>query len=97
MSINPLRAGTAFGGLVGLAHAAWASLVAADQAQPLLDFILRLHFMKMAVTVQPFDAVRAAGLVATSAIGGFVLAALFAVLWNWTQQDRPHARRARTA
>ena len=82
MILNPVRTGVAFGSLIGLWHLAWAALVAVGWAQPLLDFILWIHFVQMSVTVGPFDPGRALLLVVVTFVVGFVAATLFAVIWN---------------
>jgi hypothetical protein len=82
MVMNPWRAGLVIGAFLGLFHAAWASLVAAGAAQPLADFILRIHFIDLPFKVAPFDLPTAALLVlVTSAIGWFG-GVFLALLWN---------------
>ena len=93
MLISRLRTGVALGALIGLWHAAWSTLVAIGWAQPVLDFILRLHFIKVAVVIQPFDIGLGASLVAITTAVGFVVGVVFAALWNWTQRGAPDARR----
>lgn len=82
MQLHPGQTGLALGSVVAFAHLIWAALVAAGWAQPLLDFILWLHFLKVPVELAAFDWTRAVLLVAvTFAISG-MLGALFAVVWN---------------
>jgi hypothetical protein len=82
MHLQPAHTGLALGSVVAVAHLVWAALVAIGWAQPLLDFILWLHFLRIAVELAPFDWTRAALLVAvTFAISG-MLGGLFAVVWN---------------
>lgn len=85
MTLHPIRTGFALGSVVGLWHLAWAGLVAVGWAKPLLDFVLWMHFLQFSVSVQPFDAGRAAVLVAVTFGAGFGLGALFAAVWNRLQ------------
>jgi hypothetical protein len=80
--INPLKAGVTFGALLGACHFFWALMVAFGRAQPLLDFVFWMHFIQPVLVVRPFSLSAAAALVVFTFIIGFVLAFLFAVLWN---------------
>ena len=82
MRINPIKAGFAFGFLLALWHACWALAVALGGAQPFLDFILSVHFLKVSVAVMPFDVTQASLLVGATAILGFLSAAMLALAWN---------------
>jgi hypothetical protein len=97
MILSPWRAGLALGGLVGLAHAVWAAFVALGVAQVLVDFILRLHFLQVSVTMAPFDIGVASILVGFTASFGFVMGAGFAILWNRLHQASVTAAPARAA
>jgi hypothetical protein len=74
--IRPFRVGLAFAFVLGSFHAAWALLVALMLAQPLIDFLLRLHFIAPVYVIQPFDVLTASALVGFSALSGFCLGAL---------------------
>lgn len=80
--LNPNKAGIAAGGVLGCYHFCWALLVAAGWAQPFIDFILWLHFIKPFIVVEPFSAPRAAGLVIVTALIGYVFGWVFALIWN---------------
>lgn len=82
MPINPLKAGVAVGAFLGLWHLTWAALVAAGLAKWLIDLVLWMHFLKVEVSVAPFDPGVAAVLVLLTSGAGFVFGALLAVLWN---------------
>lgn len=86
--ISPLRAGAALGAFLGLWHLIWSGLVAAGWAQAVVDFVLWLHFIKLPVAIQPFDIRLAAMLVVLTALVGFVVGWVFAVLWNRVHQTQ---------
>jgi hypothetical protein len=81
-AIHPGRAGLVLGTLIGGWHLLWALLVALGWAQPLIDFIFWLHFIKPVYVVGKFDAGIAALLVGLTAVIGFVSGGAFGVLWN---------------
>ena len=81
-AINPVKAGIAFGLVLGLWHLSWALLVAIGSAQPVIDFILRLHFIEPFLQLQPFDVTTAVMLVAITTLIGFVPGAVLALAWN---------------
>lgn len=76
------RLGMAFAAVLAAWHAAWALLVAFGAAQPVLDFVYRLHFMKSDAVIGPFDAATAAVLVASTAAVGYVSGVTMAMVWN---------------
>ena len=80
--ISPLKAGVTFGTLLGACHFFWALLVALGWAQPLIDFVFWMHLIQPAFVIRPFSLPAAAALVVFTSIAGFVIALLFAVLWN---------------
>ena len=75
-------AGAALGLVIGSIHLVWALLVAAGVAQPVLDFLFRLHFIRPVYVVEAFDPLRAMALVLLSAASGYAIGAAFAFLWN---------------
>lgn len=74
--------GVVTGAFFAAFHFAWALLVAVNWAQPLLDFVYWLHFIRPVFVVEPFNVVRALILLVTTALVGYVLGAAFAFLWN---------------
>jgi hypothetical protein len=86
--MNVSKAGLVVAALIGGWHLCWATLVAAGFAQPVIDFVFWMHFLKPVYAVEPFEIGRAAILlVATSALG-FVIGAVFAVVWNALHRER---------
>jgi len=88
MVMRPWRTGLVFAALLGLWHAAWAILVAIGAAQPLADFILRIHFIDLPFKIAPFDLATAALLVAVTGAIGWVGGVVLAVLWNRLHKAR---------
>jgi hypothetical protein len=82
MELRPFRTGVALGSAVGLFHAGWAALVAFGWAQPVIDFIFWLHFIKLPIELQPFSLPVAAGLVVVTFSLSFLMGAVFAAIWN---------------
>lgn len=81
-AIHPYKIGVALGGLLGLWHLGWATLVAIGLAQPLIDTMSELHMVNMNYVVLPFEAEKAIGLVLVTAGFGFILGYLFGMIWN---------------
>jgi hypothetical protein len=82
-AVNPFRIGLVLGAVIGLWHLSWSVLVALGLAQPFIDFIFWMHFIKPVYVIQAFDPVTAAILVVVTAVMGFAVGAIFGVLWNW--------------
>jgi hypothetical protein len=80
--INPLKAGVTFGTLLGGCHFFWSLLVAVGGAQPLLDFVFWMHLIQPVFVIRPFSLSAAAALIVFASMAGFVMAFVFALLWN---------------
>lgn len=80
--INKHKVGLTVGGFAGLVHIVWSVLVAVKLAQPLTDFILRLHFMDMPRTVGAFEISTAVGLVVVASVVGYAAGFVFSAIWN---------------
>ena len=88
-AIHPQRAALSFGLLLGGFHLLWAALVALGWAQPLSDFIFRIHFIRPIYVIEPFRAGLALALVAVTTAIGAVVGWSFAVLWNRLHPHHP--------
>ena len=82
-TINPIRSGLVLGAVIGLWHLTWSLLVAFGWAQPFIDFVFWMHFIKPVYVIQAFNLATATILVLVTAVIGFVVGSVFAVLWNW--------------
>lgn len=80
--LHPIKLAATFGVLIGCIHLGWAALVAAGWAQPLINFVLWLHFIAPVYVIQPFDWRIALGLVCFASFSAFLAAFFFAYLWN---------------
>lgn len=81
--INPARTGLAVGVVIGLWHALWVTLVAVGWAKPVMDFILRLHFINLTYELAPFALSTGMLLVSITFLLGAVFGVVFALVWNW--------------
>lgn len=82
VTVNPNKAGLVLGTLMGGWHLLWALLVAIGWAQPVIDFILRIHFIKPIYVIDAFNAGVALLLVTVTSLIGYALGFMFGVLWN---------------
>jgi hypothetical protein len=82
------KAGLVSALLLGGLHLMWALIVASGFAQPLVDFIFWLHFIRPVYVIEAFDPLRAGGLVLLTAIVGYAIGSAFALLWNHTRRPQ---------
>jgi len=80
--INPNKAGLALAVLIGGWHAVWSLLVAFGWAQAVIDFILWMHFIRPIYAIAPFNPGTAAVLIGVTAAIGYLLGAVFSLVWN---------------
>jgi hypothetical protein len=77
INMNFLRT-TFIGGLcLSSLHFCWVILVALGIAQPLLDYVFKLHMLNSPFEVQPFSLLLATGLVGITFLIGCIYGALF--------------------
>ncbi|HLC08377.1 MAG TPA: hypothetical protein VJK06_03745 [Methyloceanibacter sp.] len=81
-SINPNKAGLAVGALYGAWHLTWSLLVALGLAQPLIDFLFWIHFIKPVYVIEPFEILRAVILIVVTSGIGYLIGVVFALVWN---------------
>lgn len=81
-TVNAWKLGLVLGVFLGGYHLAWALLVAVGWAQPVLDFILRVHFIAPVWKVTPFNLGDAALLVGATGGIGAVAGWLIGLMWD---------------
>ena len=85
--INPAKAGFAVGVVLGLWHSIWVTLVAVGLAKPIMDFVLRLHFIELNYQISPFAIGPALTLIVITFCLGAAFGLVFALVWNWLSED----------
>lgn len=80
--INIGKAGLVLCAVIGGWHLCWSALVALQWAQPVIDFVFWIHFIKPIYVIEPFEIVRAAILLIVTAGVGFFVGSVFALMWN---------------
>lgn len=86
-SINPAKAGLAFGAVLSLSHFFWETAVALGCGPVLLDIILRSHFIEPVLPMYSFNLGMAVLLIFFAASAGFVFGAIFGAVWNWLNKE----------
>ena len=76
------KAGLVVGILLGSWHLCWSALVALGWAQPVIDFVFWMHFIKPIYVIEPFAISRPIILVLVTGGIGFVLGSAGAWAWN---------------
>jgi hypothetical protein len=80
--LNKNRVGLIIGTFSGVWHVLWSVLVATSQAQPLLDWVYKLHSLNNPFHVAAFSVTTSIGLVLFSFFSGYVIGWFLAFLWN---------------
>ena len=86
LAIHRQRAALTVAILLGGWHLVWSVLVAVGWAQPLIDFIFWIHFIRPVYVVEKFNVGTALLLIGVTAAIGYVVGWCFAVLWNKLHQ-----------
>jgi len=81
-ALNPYGTALALAALVGGWHLLWSALVLFGWAQPVIDFVFWMHFIKPVYVVEPFEIFRCLILIAVTAAVGGAVGCCFALLWN---------------
>jgi hypothetical protein len=81
-TLDPVKSGLVLGAVFGLWHAVWSLVVALGWAQQLIDFVLWMHFIKPVYVIDAFSPATAIVLVAVTSAVGFIVGAVFALVWN---------------
>lgn len=80
--INPTKTALTIGAFAGGLHLVWSIFIALGWAQALVDFKLWVHMISVPIVVKPFELSTAATLVIVTAIVGYVVGHIFALIWN---------------
>lgn len=84
--LNKNKTGLTLGVFYLICHAVWGILVGIKAAQPLLDWVLSLHFLSVEYTLNAFQPLQAFLLMAVAFVSGYVMGWIFAALWNTANQ-----------
>jgi hypothetical protein len=79
---NANKVGLVFAALLGGFHLVWSVLVATGVAQTIYDFVLWAHMIHLAIIIGPFDATAAGTLIVFTAVMGYVVGYIAALVWN---------------
>ncbi len=80
--MNIWKTGLVLGVVFAAWHLCWSMLVGLRWAQPVIDFVFWLHFIKPIYVIEPFEIARAAILIVVTAAVGFAIGSVFALVWN---------------
>lgn len=79
---NPHSFGLVFGIFLAVWHTLWALLVWLGAAQPLMDFVFRLHMITPPYKIAAFNLATAATLVLVTAGVGYLMGYVVGFIWN---------------
>ena len=80
--INSHRLGMVVGVVAGILHLGWSVLVGAGVAQPIMDFVLGLHFLGPVHSVGEFNVGTAVVLILMASVVGYVVGWVIGAVWN---------------
>ena len=80
--ISANRAGLIGALMLGGWHLLWSLIVATGLAQPLMDFIFWLHFIRPVYVIETFEPMRAGALVLLTATLGYAIGWVLGMLRN---------------
>ncbi len=80
--MNKNKVALVLGSFVGLVHLGWSLLIAFGWAEPLINFIYKMHSLNNPFTVMPFDLMRSVELVVITFLVAYVVGYVFATIWN---------------
>lgn len=86
--LHPHKIGLVLGTFLALVHAAWSLLVAMDWAKPLMDWVLSLHFISLSYSLSAFNLTNAVMLIVFTAVWGYIVGYVFAMIWNWKMKSK---------
>ncbi len=81
--INKHKLGLVFGSVAGLGHLVWSVIVAMGLAQPLVDFIFKVHFITNQPIIAAFSYKKAGALIVIAVLIGYAVGNIVGMIWNW--------------
>ena len=78
----PITLGLTLGGFAGLWHIVWSFFVAVGWAGPIINWIIKMHFINFSYTISPFNFGKALGLVIVTALIGFAVGYVAGLIWS---------------
>lgn len=82
MVLSKTRCGLMFGAALSAFHLCWLVLVVAGVAQPLLNWVLSMHFMSYPFSMLTFNYIDALTLLVMTFVVGYVGGYIFAMIMN---------------
>lgn len=82
MEINKHKTGLVAGLFVGFMHFLWTVCVALGWAQPMLNFVYKIHFLNNPFEIAHFGFKRAAALLVVTTVVGYAAGWIFAIVFN---------------
>lgn len=80
--IQAPKLGLVVGSVAAAWHIVWSVLAAADLAQPLIDWMQKLHFMEPSMVLNAFDPGKAIVLIVIAFLIGYVTGWFAGTVWN---------------
>jgi hypothetical protein len=80
--MNANKVGLVLGALFGGGHLLWSVLVLLGWGQPLINFVMWAHMIQLPYVVGPFDVTASLTLIVLTAVMGYVLGYIVALVWN---------------
>ena len=87
-TLNPNKAGLAFGTLLATWHGIWSIFVALGWAQAIVNFLFWMHMIKPVYVIGPFSFWVALILITVTGAFGYGGGFLLAALWNWLHREQ---------
>lgn len=81
--VNKNRVGLFFGTIYGLCHLLWVLLLTLGLAQPMMDWLISMHFLNVTYTLNEVMAGKAILGIVMALVWGYIDGFILAALWNW--------------
>ena len=84
--MNRKKVALGLGSFVAVFHVVWAILAGLGWLEPVMTWLMGLHFVSNPFQYQPFNLVTAVVLIVVYFILGYVFGWVFATVWNWVNK-----------